>query len=268
MPPAASRPGPGSVILSVFKPCVIIPVYNHHQVIARVVGQVKHYGLPCMLVDDGSDLHCRQVLEAIALEDPDVTLLRFDDNRGKGVAVCTALAAAYERGFSHALQVDADGQHNLDDIPRFIDCARQHPDAAVSGSRIYHGKVPASRRYGRKLTDGLVWLQTLSTAIKDSMCGYRVYPLAATESLLEHSSIGRRMDFDTDILVRLYWDGVDVVHVDTPVIYQDDIPSHFDMLRDNVRIIKMHLRLVLGMTVRIPSLVARNAQDPKNHASN
>jgi glycosyltransferase involved in cell wall biosynthesis len=267
LPPAALLPGPGSVILSVFKPCVIIPVYNHHQVIARVVDQVKHHGLPCMLVDDGSDQQCRQVLEAIALDDPGVTLLRFDDNRGKGVAVCTALAAAHERGFSHALQVDADGQHNLDDIPRFIDSARQCPDAVISGSRIY-GYVPPSRRYGRKLTDGLVWLQTLSTTIKDSMCGYRVYPLAATESLLEHSSIGRRMDFDTDILVRLYWEGVDVVHVDTPVIYQDDIPSHFDLLRDNARITKMHIRLVFGMLVRIPGLVARNSDAPQNHAPN
>ena len=250
-----------------FKPCVIIPVYNHHQVIARVVEQVVLYRLPCILVDDGSDLQCQQVLDAIADDDPNVTLLRFDDNRGKGVAVCTALAEAHKRGFSHALQVDADGQHNLDDIPRFIDCARQHPAAVVSGSRIY-GYVPPSRRYGRKLTDGLVWLQTLSTTIKDSMCGYRVYPLAATEALLEHSSIGRRMDFDTDILVRLYWDGIDIVHVDTPVIYQDDIPSHFDMLRDNVRITKMHIRLVLGMLVRIPALVTRNSQAPKSHASN
>ncbi len=250
-----------------FKPCAIIPVYNHHQVIAAVVDQLIQQGLPCFLVDDGSDTTCRQVLDAIAEDATAVTLLRFDDNRGKGVAVCTGLEAAHKQGFSHALQVDADGQHNLDDVPRFIDCARQQPDAVVSGSRIY-GSVPASRRYGRKLTDGLVWLQTLSPAIKDSMCGYRVYPLAATLSLLEHSSIGRRMDFDTDILVRLYWQGVPVAHVDTPVIYRDDIPSHFDMFRDNVRITKMHLRLLLGMLIRIPTLMSLKQQRPGTHASN
>ncbi len=255
-----------------FKPCVVIPVYNHHQVIVSVVERIRAAGLHCFLVDDGSDSACRQTLADLTSDDSaddsaGVTLLRFDDNRGKGVAVCAGLGAAHRQGFSHALQVDADGQHQLDDIPRFIDCARNHPDAVISGSRIY-GQVPASRRYGRLLTDVLVWLHTLSTGIADSMCGYRVYPLAATMALLEHSSVGRRMDFDTDILVRLYWEGVEVVHVETPVVYQDDIPSHFDLFRDNVRITKMHLRLFIGMLFRIPSLISLRQQRPGTHASN
>lgn len=246
----------------VFNPCVVIPVYNHHLVIASVVERIRHFGLDCFLVDDGSEPQCRSVLEQIALNDSGVTLIRFADNCGKGVAVCTGLEAAATAGFSHALQVDADGQHNIDDIPRFIACARQHPDAVVSGSRIY-GQVPASRRYGRKLTDGLVYLHTLSQAIADSMCGYRVYPLTETMTLLQHCKVGKRMDFDTDILVRLYWQGVQVQHVTTPVIYQADIPSHFDLLRDNLRISKMHLRLFLGMLLRIPSLMALKRQRPR-----
>lgn len=237
-------------------------MYNHHLVIARVVERVRHFGLECFLIDDGSAAPCRRVLEHISGDDPGINLIRLDKNSGKGVAVCTGLEAAARAGFSHALQVDADGQHNVDDIPRFIACAGQHPDAVVSGSRIY-GQVPASRRYGRKLTDGLVYLHTLSQAIVDSMCGFRVYPLAQTMDLLQHCKVGRRMDFDTDILVRLYWRGVPVQHVATPVIYQDDIPSHFDLLRDNLRISKMHLRLFLGMLLRIPSLVAMNRQRPR-----
>ncbi len=243
-------------------PCVVIPVYNHHLVIASVVERIRHFGLDCFLVDDGSEPMCRGVLEQIARNDPGVTLIRFGNNCGKGVAVCTGLEAAAAAGFSHALQVDADGQHNIDDIPRFIACARQHPEAVVSGSRIY-GQVPASRRYGRKLTDGLVYLHTLSQAIVDSMCGFRVYPLPETMALLQHCKVGKRMDFDTDILVRLYWQGVPVQHVTTPVIYQQDIPSHFDLLRDNLRISKMHLRLFLGMLLRVPSLMALKRQRPR-----
>ncbi len=245
-----------------FNPCVVIPVYNHHRVIASVVARTRQFGLDCFLVDDGSEPQCRTVLHRIAANDPAIKLLRFDENRGKGAAVCAGLEAAANAGFSHALQIDADGQHNIEDIPRFIACARQHPGAVVSGSRIY-GKVPASRRYGRKLTDGLVYLHTLSQAIADSMCGYRVYPLRETLQLLQHCKVGRRMDFDTDILVRLYWEGVPVQHVATPVIYGNDIPSHFNLLTDNLRISKMHLRLFLGMLVRIPGLLALNRQRPR-----
>ncbi len=244
-----------------FSPCVVIPVYNHHLVIASVVEHIRHFSLDCFLVDDGSDPQCSSVLQQIAAADPGVTLIRFDVNCGKGAAVCAGLEAAARAGYSHALQIDADGQHNIDDIPRFMACSRQHPGAVVSGSRIY-GKVPASRRYGRKLTDGLVYLHTLSSAIRDSMCGYRVYPLRETMGLLAHCSVGQRMDFDTDILVRLYWEGVPVHHVTTPVIYQSDIPSHFNLLTDNLRISKMHLRLLLGMLLRIPSLLALNRQRP------
>jgi hypothetical protein len=86
--------------------------------------------------------------------------------------------------------------------------------------------------------------------------------------LLAHSCVGRRMDFDTDILVRLYWRGLAVTHVDTPVIYKSDIPSHFDLLRDNVRITKMHTRLLLGMLCRVPSLISLHQQRPGTHAPN
>ena len=80
LPPAASLPGPGSITLSVFKPCVIIPVYNHHQVIARVVEQVVLYGLPCILVDDGSDRdHVKPILEAYAAQDPRIRVELLDN---------------------------------------------------------------------------------------------------------------------------------------------------------------------------------------------
>ena len=246
----------------VFNPCVVIPVYNHHLVIDSLVERIRQFGLACFLVDDGSDSECRRVLQRVAATDPRVRLMRLETNSGKGAAVCAGLEAAARAGHSHALQIDADGQHNSDDIPRFIACARQHPGAVVSGLRIY-GEVPASRRYGRKLTDGLVYLHTLSLAIRDSMCGYRVYPLPATMQLLQRCKVGQRMDFDTDILVRLYWEGVAVEHVATPVVYHCDIPSHFNLLSDNLRMSGLHLRLFLGMLARIPSLLALNRQRPR-----
>lgn len=243
-------------------PCVIIPVYNHPYKIMAVVETVRQKDLPCVLVDDGSEPNCAAVLANISDADEAVYLLRMDENSGKGAAVCRGLKYAHQLGFSHALQVDADGQHDLSDIPKFLQAAAAKPQAVISGCRRYHD-MPPSRRSGRKLTDFWVCVNTVSRSIKDSMCGYRLYPLEATLTLLQQKRIGARMDFDTDILVRLYWQGLDVVNIETNIRYQDDIPSHFDVVQDNVRITWMHTRLFFGMLPRFFSLWLRKAPDKK-----
>ena len=235
-------------------PCVLVPVYNHPDGIQVVCEILDQFALPCLLIDDGSDIPCHDVLTQLANRYPWVELLRLSENRGKGAAVSAGLARARELGFSHALQVDADAQHNLADLPRFITASCAEPEAIITGVRVSDG-IPAARRYGRRLTDVLVWLETLSTQIEDSMCGFRVYPLPATMALLDRRQVGQRMDFDTDILVRLIWRGVPVTQLATRVIYRDHIPSHFHMVADNLRITRMHVLLVLGMIVRSPLLL-------------
>lgn len=240
-----------------FKPCVVIPVFNHPHKIAGVVVRLLGYHLPVLLVDDGSEAGCAHLLEQLAAQNAQVELLRLPQNAGKGAAVCKGFALAQSQGFTHALQVDADGQHDLDDVPKFLACAQQHPRAVISGWRSYDA-MPRSRRSGRKLTDFWVCVNTLSRSIKDSMCGYRLYPLAPTMQLLARKKIGARMDFDTDILVRLYWQGLAVENIPTDILYQDDMPSHFDIIKDNVRISWMHTRLFFGMLPRIPVLLHRH----------
>ncbi|MGH6629717.1 MAG: glycosyltransferase family 2 protein, partial [Burkholderiales bacterium] len=117
--------------------------------------------------------------------------------------------------------------------------------------------VPRSRLYGRYLTHVWVWINTLSLQIKDSMCGLRAYPLAATCAIWRKTSIGQRMDFDVEIIVRLKWEGVQVVSTPVRVHYPADGVSHFDLLMDNVRISWMHARLFFGMLVRLPWLLDR-----------
>lgn len=241
-----------------FKPCAIIPVYNHQQKIAQVLLRLHEFSLPCILIDDGSNTECAQVLDQLTQSYPWINLIRLEKNSGKGAAVCTGLEFAYSRNYTHALQVDADAQHDLDDVPRFLAYGQQYPEAVISGWRSYQ-EMPLGRRSGRKLTDFLVCVNTLSCAIKDSMCGYRLYPLAATKLLLSRSNIGRHMDFDTDIIVRLYWQGLSVKNILTRVLYHDDVPSHFHMIMDNIRITWMHTRLLFGMLLRAPHLLRRSA---------
>jgi glycosyltransferase involved in cell wall biosynthesis len=240
----------------VFKPCVLIPVYNHEHAIGAVVRTVREHGVPCILVDDGSLAACAQVLDTLgALEG--VELVRHLRNQGKGAAVLTGFSHAAHAGYTHLLQIDADGQHCVADIPRFLGLAHENPDAVIAGYPVYDESVPALRLYARYLTHVWVWINTLSFAIRDSMCGFRVYPVAPVVALTARQSIGLRMNFDTDILVRLYWDGVSVVNLSTRVGYPSDGVSHFRVWRDNLLITRMHTTLFFGMLLRLPTLLAR-----------
>src|SRR5687768_11766011 len=161
-------------------PCAVIPVFNHERAVGRVVEAVHRAGLPCILVDDGSGRECAMELDRLAATIPEVWVVRLPQNRGKGGAVSAGLREAHARQFTHALQIDADGQHSLADIPRFIEAARAHPQALICGCPVFDASLPASRRHGRYLSHFFVWLDTLSFEIRDSMCGFRMYPLAPT----------------------------------------------------------------------------------------
>jgi len=237
------------------KTVVMIPVYNHEHAIAAVVDQVQAQGLPVLLVDDGSQRSCAAVLDQLARR-PQVHLVRRAANGGKGAAVISGLEEAHRLGYTHAVQVDADGQHTLADLPEFQAQAEAHPEAFISGVPRFDASVPRGRLYGRYLTHILVWIHTLSLAVKDSMCGFRVYPVERTLRAIV-PAIGKRMDFDPEIAVRLVWAGAEVVNVPTRVTYPTDGVSHFDLLWDNVRITGMHVRLFLGMLVRAPRLLWR-----------
>lgn len=246
-----------------FHPVVIIPVYNHGTTVGAMVASIRAQKLPCILVDDGSATACASVLSGLAtISVPAVILLRLPKNKGKGGAMLAGFKKAEALGYSHVLQIDADGQHNPDDIPDFLRMAQQHPAAIINGAPSYDESIPKIRLYGRYLTHIWVWIHTLSFEISDSMCGFRVYPLASTIQLINSSRIGQRMEFDIEILVRLQWQGLKIINIKTPVYYPKDGISHFRFFRDNVTIAKMHTKLFFGMLVRLPLLLLRKIKNP------
>lgn len=240
-----------------FAPCVVIPCYNHGAMMAGVLARLAPFQLPIIIVDDGSSKETQQALAALVALDPQLTLIRLKQNAGKGAAVIRGLEAADRAGFTHAVQVDADGQHAIEDISALLALATQHPDALISGQPIYDDSIPRSRLYGRWITHIWVWIETLSLQLKDSMCGFRVYPIVPTLQLAQRVALGQRMDFDTEVMVRLYWQGNTSYFMPTRVTYPQDGLSHFDALKDNVRISLMHTRLFFGMLPRMPSLLMR-----------
>ena len=241
---------------SPFNPLVMIPVCNHGPALEGFLPRVLSHGIPVLLVDDGSDADTASILDRLEARSDLVSLHRHSENMGKGAAILNAARLALSDGYTHMLQIDADGQHNADDIPEFLNAARQQPEALVLACPLYGDDVDKVRMYSRYLTHVWVWIETLSTDIRDTMVGFRVYPLAATVALAERVTIGLRMQFDTEIAVRLFWDGLPVINIETPVRYIDGGHSNFDLVRDNVRITWGHIRLVFGMLIRLPVLLA------------
>ena len=246
------------------KTLALIPHYNHPTTISHVVQTMRGFGLNVLIVDDGSREECKPVLQALASDGIDV--LYRPINGGKGAAVKTGLEYAEEHGYTHVLQVDADGQHCLNDTPKLLAAAEQNPEAVVCGWPQYGDDAPKARLYGRKITDFWNMLHTWSCDIKDGMCGFRLYPLAPALSVVREETVGDRMDFDTEILIRLYWRNVKPVWVKTPVQYAADGVSHFDAFADNVRISKMHTRLFFGMLKhRLAKFLERLSETMTDH---
>lgn len=236
--------------------CLLIPVFDHPDGLAAMVDDLASTGLHCLLINDGSGVECTERMREMAAHHGWITLVERDRNGGKGAAMKVGIGTAASLGYSHALQVDADGQHSLADIPKLLALSQAHPKAVISGKPVYRN-VPPIRYYGRYLTHVWVWTNTLSLDIDDSMCGFRVYPVASTLALIERYRIGNRMDFDTEILVRLHWQGVPVIQLPTEVCYPVDGVSHFRGLQDNLLISWMHTRLFFGMLIRAPGLLYR-----------
>lgn len=208
-------------------------------------------GLPMFFVNDGSADDTATCLAELSGRIDGVRVIDHPENRGKGAAVLTGLRAAHADGFSHALQIDADGQHDAGDIPRFLEMAKQYPESVVAGRPEFDASIPTGRLVARYLTHVWIWVETLSFAIKDSMCGFRVYPLDSVITIADRARLGLRMDFDPEILVRLHWDGVEIIPLPTRVVYPEGGASHFRLWLDNWLITRMHTRLVFGMIWRV-----------------
>jgi glycosyltransferase involved in cell wall biosynthesis len=233
-----------------FRPCGLVPTFDNPATIRRVVERIRAFLPDVVVVDDGSAAPGREAVAALGREGLAHAHHR-EHNGGKGAAVKTGFEVAQALGFTHAVQIDADGQHSIEDLPRFLEAARSRPDALVLGAPVFDDSVPSSRLKARQITCFWTNLETGGKVIEDPMCGFRVYPLAAA---LAAGAKGDRMDFDPEIAVRLVWMGLPVVNLPTKVRYvsrEEGGVSHFQMFWDNVRISWMHTRMVLRAVARL-----------------
>ncbi len=221
-----------------FKPVILVPVYNHAAQFAGFLPDLLRHGIPVIVADDGSPAGDARLLASLAARHG-LTLIRSEVNRGKGHAFLSGFEKAAALGFSHVLQIDADGQHCAADIPRFLAAAREAPGALVCGVPEFDASAPRARVHGRKVTTFWVALETASRAIPDALCGFRVYPVAPMRRLVKRICF-RRMAFDPEIIVRASWERIAVKPVATRVVYPAGGHSNYRALRDTLAISLMH----------------------------
>ena len=226
---------------------IIIPSYNPGpRLLNTVKGALMHWPTIWVVVDGGTD-ESEHAVEELCASHPGLRVLRREINGGKGAAVLTGALAAREAGFTHALVMDADGQHPASHIREFIEASIRQPDHLILGEPIFGPEAPLERLQGRKLSVGLVHFETFGNAIADPLFGFRVYPLPSLIAALGDTRFARGFDFDPEVAVRIVWAGVPTINLPAPCCYlrkSDGGVSHFHYLRDNVKMVWLHTRLI------------------------
>jgi glycosyltransferase involved in cell wall biosynthesis len=246
------------------KSLVLIPSYNTGPILRNTVAAVLEQWKDVLVVIDGSDDGSDEGLEELGKTDSSyLQILRLPQNEGKGAAVLAGITWAQEKGFTHALTLDSDGQHPVEDIPHYLAMAEKHPEALILGKPVFDNSAPNIRVQGRKISNWWTNHETLGWGIGDSLFGMRLYPIEPLREVFASTSGARRFDFEPEVAVRFCWRGVPVLNIDTPVRYltaEDGGVSQFRYLRDNVLLTGMHLRLFLGFLVRFPYLLVQRTK--------
>jgi glycosyltransferase involved in cell wall biosynthesis len=237
---------------------VLIPSFNSGFKLLETVRAARLYWAPVWVVVDGSTDNSVAAVERLAATDPEIRIFILPENQGKGAAILHGLRQAEAEGFTHALTMDADGQHPAASIPRFIAESLAHPDALILGRPIFDETAPRIRVLGRKLSNFGVTLETLRAGGFDSLFGFRVYPIEDLRRIMDRSRWMRRFDFDAEAAVRLCWNGFRPINIPAPVRYFTPFEggvSHFRYVRDNILLTWMHARLALGFFWRLPKML-------------
>jgi len=227
--------------------CIVIPVFNNPKTIQKVLEDTLYLNLFIVVVDDGSDEPIDQLLNRNA----NITVLRHTTNQGKGKAIITGTKEAKKRGFKYIITVDADGQHYPSEVEKMIPLLK--PDTIVIGDRKFKEDVPFSSKFGRSFSNFWIFIES-GRWLRDTQSGFRAYPVSILNLHLSQT----RYDFEIEVIIKHIWAKGKVESIPIEVYYppKGTRVSHFDKVEDNIRLSKLHSKLVFKNILRIFKLGA------------
>ncbi|MDR1197765.1 MAG: glycosyltransferase family 2 protein [Prevotellaceae bacterium] len=242
------------------KTCIVIPVYNSENHIANVIENVFKYAYNLIVINDGStDGTLKKIIEiqCIASLPKTMELVSYKQNRGKGYALKQGFRRALELGFTHAVTMDADGQHLPADIALLTEKSQENPDALIVGSRKFDNPdMPEGSKFANNFSNFWFKIQT-GISLPDTQTGFRIYPLGKTEKIRAFTD---RYEAELEILVRCAWKNIKLVPQPINVYYppQNERLSHFRKGKDFFRISVLNTVLCfLAVIYGYPSMFFR-----------
>ena len=212
--------------------CVLIPTYNNHRTLKRVLDGVLELTTNIIIVNDGSTDTTPEILQNYQ----HLQQIHFPENRGKGLALREGFKHAISLGYEFAITIDSDGQHFPNDIPNFITELENNEDkdVLIIGSRNMEQEgVPGKSSFGNKFSNFWFWAET-GIKLKDTQSGFRLYPLNVLKNLKFYTN---KFEFEIEVIVKTAWKDIEVKNIPIEVLYDEsERVSHFRPFKDFTRI--------------------------------
>jgi glycosyltransferase involved in cell wall biosynthesis len=222
------------------KVCVLVPTYNNEKTLAKVLESLLLYTDQIIVVNDGSTDSTPVVLSGF----PQVELVAYGQNKGKGFALRTGFQRAVSSGYDYAITIDSDGQHFAEDLGKFLIKLKEHPSAIIIGARnMEQASVPGKSSFGNKFSNFWFWVET-GLRMNDTQSGYRLYPVKQMSGM---KFLTRKFEFEIEVLVTSAWRGIEITEVPVRVFYaeKESRVSHFRPFKDFTRISILNTFLVI-----------------------
>lgn len=219
------------------KICVIVPTYNNHKTLKRVLDSVLLYTPNIIVVNDGSTDETSRILE----DYPQLAQIHFPKNSGKGMALRKGFKEAIRLGYDYAITIDSDGQHFASDIPSFIsEISNDNPMLLIGSRNMMQEGVPKKSSFGNKFSNFWFWFET-GNHLEDTQSGFRLYPLRH----IPKNYFTTKFEFEIEVIVRTAWKGIPVKNIPIKVLYDPaERVSHFRPFQDFTRISILNTVLV------------------------
>ncbi|MGM9735315.1 MAG: glycosyltransferase family 2 protein [Candidatus Cryptobacteroides sp.] len=223
--------------------CVLMPAYDNAGTVADIVARILDQTSHLIAIDDGSTDTTPEILSNAG-----ITVITHEHNKGKGAALKSGFKAAAQRGYTHVVTIDSDGQHFPEDLPRFFEAIRQHPESIIVGCRdLSAGNMPKGNRFANKFSNFWFRLQT-GIRLDDTQTGYRAYPLARTKGVRIMTS---RYESELELLVFSAWHSTTMVQIPVKVHYPPagERVTHFRPFADFARISLLNTFLCIAAII-------------------